>query len=255
MNTTTQTIELPRELVAADQTARAALDKRRRLDAQTATLPADIERADKALAALCDELRHAEVDAAVAPPAEAAQIQQRADALHGKVEIATKQLAELQRKFEAFEISAPRIDAEVTDVARVFEAELQTYLRALMTAFDQELDDALAPARAVVAKMLPLQSFDLGRNFLNTMCVPLPTLNWQLDSVDLRLVGRNLLAADEPDADMVARLAPLIATRTALRSHQAYVPRAVAEEERRKRIPTSHGYRIESWSSHDYVSR
>jgi hypothetical protein len=253
--TTAQTaIEIPAQLREADEAARAALSRRRRLDEQTSTLPAEIERGEQEVARLRSELANMEADAAIAmTSAEQVQAQRRAEALRAQIDPALTELENARRRLEVLESRAADLDDAVAEASQAFEVEIQSFQQALMDAFDVELFEALAPARAVVARLRALNQLDHRcRNFLNAMCVPCPSIQWQLDSVDLRLIGRNLIAVDEPDAEMAAQLAPLNATRVALRAHQKYVPLAVAEAERRKRIPSHHGYTMEPSPPREY---
>jgi hypothetical protein len=229
-------ITLPPQLIAAHQAAQLALDRRKRLDAQVKQICAEIARREQELAHLHDELASTEVAAAV-DEAEQSEV----DALRVAVDTKASEFEGMRRRLAALENGASQIDEAVLAASTPFESQLQLFLRSLEVAFAAQLDEALAPARLVVRKLLALRSAGRAADFFAGTFVA--DANYMHRDMNLGRIGyRNLLDVDAPDEATVALLAPLLRTQAQLTLHKPYVVVAEIEAARRRAIPTDHGF-------------
>ncbi|SAL84810.1 hypothetical protein AWB68_07450 [Caballeronia choica] len=235
-------IELSHALRAAHEAANDVLARRRRLDEQTKILPAAIDRCEEDLARLRNQLAQSEADGSICPPDEVMLHQSNADELRPRVEAAAKRLDDLRRQMQALENTAPQIDKAVTDAARLFQAELQSFARDITVVLEQELISALEAPRRVIERLSALRPLDHAHDFFNAMFLPAPSTYRNFYGFDQSRHGhQNLLEVTVPDPQLAAQLKPLIETQARLRAYRPYVPRRA----RPNQTPSAHGYVIE----------
>jgi chromosome segregation ATPase len=236
MSTTTQAIELPRELVEAHEAARAALGQSARIDEQSATLPAQIKALKESLATLREDLARCEIDATILPPKEQSQAARQADALRARVEAVESELTNATRRLQALANRASEIDAVVLQASQTFQAQLHLFAKQLVAGLAVELNEALEPVRDVLGKMHALTPLGQCRDFFQAAFIPADLDYIHLDG---QTTGKNLIAVAVSDPAMKALLEPFVRTYARLRAHQPY-------EMRRPRdfTPSSHGIRL-----------